>query len=232
MDKTLPFSAALGFAALLSAAALPLTTSHLVTGPSSHVQLTNTGTRAVTAWSIVITTHPEDGRTRRVVQSGDAYLAEVTHDLPRSSPYLDWLLPGQSRDLPLDPQPADATADVLAVVLDDGTALGEPQSLKAIFDHRIAERDEIHKVVDIFNAVLPVKQGTAALEELRTRFGSAPLQEESVPHRSAREAVDAFAQRATAGSPGSAEEADRALRSYATFVQRQYDVASRHAVRK
>ena len=228
MRKTLPFIVACGSAAWLSAAGLPLVASHLVTGPASHVELTNTGTRPVTAWSVAITTHPEDGRTRRVVQSGDAYLAEVTRDLPRSSPHLDWILPGQSRRLPLDPQPADATAEVMAVVLEDGTALGEPGTLKAIFDHRIAERDELRKVVDIFNAVLPTEQGAAALQELKMRFSGMAQDDESTAYRSAREAVSAFAQKAAVN----ADEADHSLRTYAAFVQRQYDVAVKHSVRK
>jgi hypothetical protein len=199
-----------------------------VTGASSHVELANTGSRAVTAWSVGITTHPQEGKTHREFHTADAYLAEVTRDLPRSSPHLDWLAPGESRTLPLDPQPADATVQVMAVVLDDGTALGEPQILQSIFDKRLAERDELHKVVDLFNAVLPVKRGAAALEELKARFSGAAPADESTTYRSAREAVNAFAQKAAVN----ADEADHSLRTYAAFVQRQYDVAVKHAVRK
>lgn len=222
------FATLLTLAPVLLAGGLPVVARHLVTGPSSQVELTNTGNRAVTAWSVAITTHPEEGRTHRVVQTGDAYLAEVTRDLPRSSLHLDWLLPGQSRVLPLDPQPADATVEVMAVVLDDGTALGEPQILKEIFAKRVAERDELHKVVDIFNAVLPAKRGAAAFEELKARFNGSVQTEESTPHRSAREAVNAFVQKAAAN----ADEADHSVRTYAAFIQRQYDVAAKHAVRK
>jgi hypothetical protein len=174
-------------------------------------------------------THPEAGRTHRVIHTGDAYLAEVTRDLPRSSPHLDWIPPGQSRVLPLDPQPPDATVEVMAVVLEDGTALGEPQVLKSIFDKRVMERDELRKVVDAFNAVLPSKRGAAAIDDLKSRFSASSGAEESTPHRSAREAVDAFAQKAAAGK---ADEADQSLRTYAAFVKRQYDVAAKHAVRK
>jgi len=223
------FAAILTLASILQGAELPLVAGHLATGPSSRVQVTSTASQPITAWSLAITTHPEEGRTHRVVQSSDAYLAEVTRDLPRSSPHLDWLQPGQSFDIPLDPQPADATVQVMAVVLEDGTALGEPQILKSIFDHRAAERDELHKVVDIFNVVLPAKRGAAALEELKSRFNASATPEESTPHRSAREAVDAFSQKALAGS---ADEADQSVRSYAAFVRRQYDVATKHALRK
>jgi len=202
---------------------------NLATGSSSHVELVNTGTKAVTAWSLGITTHPEAGKTHRVIHTGDAYIAEVTRDLPRSSPHLDWLAPGQSRVLPLDPQPADATVEVMAVVLEDGTALGEPQILKEIFDKRTRERDDLRKVVDIFNAVLPAKQGAAALEELKARFTALAPSAESTPLRSAREAVEAFSQKA---GTGKADEADQSLRKYAAFVQKQYDVAARHSVRK
>jgi hypothetical protein len=209
--------------------ALPVAAGQLATGPSSRVRITNTGTQPVTAWSLAITTHPEEGKTHRVVQTSDAYLADVTRDLPRSSPHLDWLRPGQSFEIPLDPQPPDASVAVMAVVLEDGTALGEPGILDAIFTHRAAERDELKRVVDAFDAVLPSSQGLAAIEALKRRFGAPDGAQESTPHRSAREAVESFAQRAAAGK---AEEADQSLRRYAAFVQRQYDVAAKHAVRK
>ena len=222
------FAAILALAFGLRAEALPVVAKNLATGPSSHVELVNTGNRAVTAWSLGITTHPDEGKTHRVIHTGDAYLAEVTRDLPRSSPHLDWLAPGQSRVLPLDPQPADAAVEVMAVVLEDGTALGEPQILKEIFDKRTKERDELRKVVDIFNGVLPNKRGAAAVEELKGRLSATGQSPESTPHRSAREAVDAFAQKAAVN----ADEADQSLRKYAAFIQKQYDVAARHSVRK
>jgi hypothetical protein len=231
MSIILTMSLALGLAATPQVDSLPVTAGRLTTGPSSHVQITNTGKQVVTAWSLAITTHPEEGKTHRVVQTSDAYLAEVTRDLPRASPHLDWLRPGESFDIPLDPQPADASVQVMAVVLEDGTALGEPEILKTIFDHRAAERDELRKVVDTFNAVLPSRNGTAALVELQRRFSASatPGADESTPHRSAREAVDTFAQKARAEDP---EQVDRSLRSYAAFVQRQYEVAVKHAVRR
>src|SRR5712691_95436 len=109
-------AASLAWAIVAHADGLPLVAGKLTTGPSSQVELKNTGGQAVTAWSLGIMTHPEAGRTHRVIHTGDAYLAEVTHDLPRSSPHLDWIPPGQSRVLPLDPQPAEATVEVMAVV--------------------------------------------------------------------------------------------------------------------
>ena len=222
-------TAALALAIAAHADGLPLVAGKLTPGPSSQVELKNTGNKAVTAWSLGILTHPDPSRTHKVIHTGDAYLAEVTRDLPRSSPHLDWILPGQSRVLPLDPQPPDATVEVMAVVLEDGTALGEPQVLTSIFDKRVAERDELRKVVDAFNAVLPSKRGAAAIEDLKSRLSASSGGEESTPHRSAREAVDAFAQKAAAGK---ADEADQSLRTYAAFVQRQYDVAAKHAVRR
>ena len=112
-------------------------------------------------------------------------------------------------------QPPDATVEVMAVVLEDGTALGEPQALKSIFDKRVVERDELRKVVETFNAVLPSKRGAAAIDDLKSRFSASSGAQESTPHRSAREAVDAFAQRAAAGK---ADEADQSLRTYAAFL--------------
>jgi hypothetical protein len=220
----------LAVAGTLQVGSLPVVAGHLVTGASSRVQISNTGGQPVTAWSLAITTHPEEGRTHRVVLTSDAYLADVTRDLPRASPHLDWLRPGQTFDVPLDPQPADATVQVMAVVLEDGTALGEPGILASIFEHRAAERDELRKVVDTFTAVLSSKHGAAAIEELKARFNASPDPGlEGTPHRSAREAVETFAQRAAAGK---ADEADQSIRSYAAFVQRQYEVAAKHAVRR
>jgi hypothetical protein len=229
MQHKLLIVATLALAVVVRADGLPLVAGKLTTGPSSQVELRNTGNKAVTAWSLGITTHPEASRIHRVIHTGDAYLAEVTRDLPRSSPHLDWIRPGQSKVLPLDPQPAEATVEVMAVVLEDGTALGEPQILKSIFDKRVAERDELHKVVDIFNAVLPAKRGAAALDDLKSRLAAPAGAEESTPHRSAREAVDAFSQKAAGGN---ADQADQSLRTYAAFVQRQYEVAAKHAARR
>jgi hypothetical protein len=221
--------AAVALPFVVRAESLPLVVGQVTPGPSSQVELKNTGTKAVTAWSLGILTHPDPSRTHKVVHTGDAYLAEVTRDLPRSSPHLDWIRPGQSRVLPLDPLPPDATVEVMAVVLEDGTALGEPQALKSIFDKRVLERDELRSVVDAFNAVLPSKRGAAAIEDLKSRLSASSGAEESTPHRSAREAVDAFAQKAAGGNE---DEADRSLRTYAAFVQKQYDVAVKHATRK
>jgi hypothetical protein len=229
MQHRFLLAAALALTVGVRADGLPLVVGKVTPGPSSQVELKNTGNKAVTAWSLGILTHPDPSRTHKVIHTGDAYLAEVTRDLPRSSPHLDWIPPGQSRVLPLDPQPPDATVEVMAVVLEDGTALGEPQTLKSIFDKRVVERDELRKVVDAFNAVLPTKHGTAAIEDLKSRLSASSGAEESTPHRSAREAVDAFAQKAAAGKP---DEADQSLRTYAAFVQRQYDVAAKHAVRR
>ena len=229
MHQRLLPAAVLALAIGVGADGLPLVAGKLTPGPASQVELKNTGNRAVTAWSLGILTHPDPSRTHKVIHTGDAYLAEVTRDLPRSSPHLDWILPGQSRVLPLDPQPPDATVEVMAVVLEDGTALGDPQTLQSIFDKRVAERDELRNVIDAFNAVLPTTHGAAAIDDLKSRFSAPSGAEESTPHRSAREAVDAFAQKAAAGK---ADEADQSLRTYAAFVQRQYDVAAKHATRR
>src|SRR5881227_3124906 len=86
--------AALALATVVHADGLPLVVGKLTTGPSSQVELKNTGTQAVTAWSLGILTHPDPSRTHKVVHTGDAYLAEVTRDLPRSSPHLDWIRAG------------------------------------------------------------------------------------------------------------------------------------------
>lgn len=201
-----------------------------MTGSSSHVELANSGDRAVTAWSIAITTRNPNGGFHRVVQTADAYLADVTRNLPRAPQHLDWIRPGQSREIPLDPQPGDATAQVLAVVLEDGSAIGEKTILASIFQKRAAERDALKRVVDTFDAVIPAKRGTTALNDLKARFAGAWAAEkdEPTPQRSVREAVDQFLRQAAQNE----DQADHSLREYAAFVKRQYDLAAKHAQRR
>jgi hypothetical protein len=225
MMLTLPVVLMWAVAAAQAGTELPLVASHLVTGPSSHVELTNRGSQPITAWSLAVVTQRGAGGTHREVETADGYLSEVTHGLPGSSDRFDRLMPGQTRQIALDSVPEGAKVEVVAVVLEDRTAFGDPEVVKAIFDHRAAERDELRKVVDILNDVLKAKQGVAALEELKARLG-APSPDQSTPHRAACEAVQTYLQRA-AGS--NAEEADRSIRTYAAFVQREHDLAMKHS---
>jgi hypothetical protein len=218
---------ALALTTLLLAPELPLT-GRLITGPPPQVELGNTGDRAVTAWSFVVISPTQTG-THREVHSADVYLSDVTRGLPQSDAHLDWLRPGQSRAVPVDAAPPGASVQIVALVLEDGTAFGEPDTVASFFAHRAAERDELKKVVDTFNASLQTKRGAAALEELQQRFTATAGAEESVPHRSAREAVGSWLQKAKAGGE---DQVEQSVRSYVAFVTRQYDAAVKHAVRK
>jgi hypothetical protein len=205
------------------AADLPIVVSRLVTGPSSHVELTNNAKQPATAWSVVMTSEA-NGRVHRVVQTRDTYIAEVTRGLPGSQEELDWLLPGSTRRMTLDPLPEGAAAEVLAVVMEDGTSVGDAETIKSIFARRTAERDALRHLVDTFRTVLPGTSGVAALEDLKTRLAASASDETA--QRAAVEAVDKFLQQAKAGAEN---DADQALRKYAAFVERQHDVAVKHA---
>jgi len=213
-------------AVVVYASDMPMTVSQLVTGAPGHVQITNTSGQAVTAWSLAVTTSPESGRTHREVYTADVYLSEATHGLPGSSERLERLLPGQSRQLPLDPLPSGATVDVIAVVLDDGTAVGDEQVIAPIFARRVKERDALRAVVDAFNDVLGTMRGAAALDALRERFTALALRDESIPCRAALDAVQTYARN------GNPNEIDQALRTYAAFVTREYELAVKHSRRK
>jgi hypothetical protein len=204
---------------------LPLVASHLTTGPASHVQLTNTGSQTVNAWSLAITTPVGSSGAHQVVESVDAYLSESTRGIVEIPDRLSGLLPGQTREIPLDPLPADATVRVLAVVLDDDTAVGDSETIRSIFSRRAVERDELHRVVETFNDVLASGRGISALQELKRRF-DVSVPEESTPHRAAREAVESYLRRATAEN---ANQIEQLLRQYAAVVERQYEVAARHS---
>lgn len=211
------------FSAAAVAADLPIVVSRLVTGPSSHVELTNTAKQPATAWSVVLTSEA-NGRVQRVVQTRDTYIAEVTRGLPGSQEELDWLVPGRTRKMTLDPIPDGTTVEVLAVVLEDGSSAGDAETIKSIFARRAAERDALGRLVEAFRSVLPSASGLAALEDLKARLAASPSDETA--HRAAVEAVDKFLQQAKAGGEN---DADQALRKYAAFVERQHAVAVKHA---
>jgi hypothetical protein len=210
-------------------AELPLVASDLTIGPNSHLRLTNKADQPVTAWSLAITTPVVDGQSRRFEETVDAYLSEITRDLTGSSDKLDRLLPGQAREISLQQVPAGSSIEVIAVVLQDGTALGDDRTIQSIFERRQMERDDLRAVVDIFSAVLPSTTGLPAFEELKRRFANPSQRSESTPMRSARDAVDAYLKVATLDNT---DALTQQLRSYADLVQRQYELAVRHSQQK
>jgi len=225
MSKTI-FASTLLLAAVVSAAEIPLTVSDVVTGPQSHVRLTNSGAQPVTAWSLAATTRTEAGRTRREVYTVDGYLSELTHGLPGAEAHRERLMPGQSREIPLDPLPAGAAIEPVAAVLDDGTAIGDETSLTQIFAKRAKERDALKAVADAFGEVLPARHGADAVAALTVRFNALVQRDQSMPCRAALDAVQSLQR----GMP--ADQIDQSLQKYADFVKRQYELAARHSQRR
>ncbi|HWW86616.1 MAG TPA: hypothetical protein VNZ26_23640 [Vicinamibacterales bacterium] len=208
---------------------MPLKLDGLVTGTSSHVRLTNTGTQTITAWSLAtLASTTTDGatKTHREVHTADGYLSEITHGLPGSSDLLDRLQPGESRELPLDSLPPGSTAEVVAVILEDGTGIGDEQIISAIFARRVKERDALRNVVQAFNDILPSRQGTAALDALRNLFSDLVQRDDSIPCRAALDAVQTYS-RST-----NADQIDQSLKVYSAFVTREYELALKHSQRK
>jgi hypothetical protein len=208
------------------AAQSPVIISDLVTGEASHVRITNTSRQPVTAWSLAATTEKPGGGTHREVYTTDGYLSEATHGLPKAAERLERLMPAESRELPLDPHPPDAKVDVVATVMDDGTAMGDEAALASIFANRVKERDALKAVVDVFAAVLPEKHGADALTALRERFTAMVQQNDTVPCHAALDAVQAYERKAQA------PEIDTSLRTYADFVNREYQLAAKHSQRR
>ena len=204
----------------------PVIISDLVTGEASHVRITNTSRQPVTAWSLAATTESSGGRTHREVYTTDGYLSEVTHGLPKAAARFERLMPGEARDLPLDPLPAGARVEVVATVMDDGTAMGEASAIAAIFANRVKERDALKEVVDAFHAVLPAAHGAEALSALKARLGALVERNDNVPCHAALEAVQAYERR------GHTQSIDKSLRTYADFVTREYALAEKHSQRR
>lgn len=213
-------------ASTVQAADSPVIISDLVTGEASHVRITNTARQPVTAWSLAATSETSAGRTHREVYTTDGYLSEVTHGLPKAAARFERLMPGEARDLPLDPLPAGARVEVVATVMDDGTAMGEAGAIASIFANRVKERDALKEVVDAFHAVLPAAHGAEALSALKDRLGALVERNDNVPCHAALEAVQAYERR------GHTQSIDKSLRTYADFVTREYALAVKHSQRK
>ena len=208
------------------AAESPLIVSDLVTGEASHVRITNTAGQPITAWSLAATTEKPGGGTHREVYTTEGYLSEATHGLPKAARRLERLMPGESRDLPLDPLPAGVKVDVIATVLDDGTAIGDEKAIASIFANRVKEREALKSVVDAFNAVLSVKHGPEALAALRDRFAALVEKNDNVPCRAALDAVQAYERK------GQPDQTEKSLRTYADFVSKEYALAEKHSQRR
>jgi len=219
----------LAAASRVVAADLPVVVSNLTTGASSHVDLTNTSNQPATAWTLVVTTNEGGGQTRRASETIDAYLSEVTRDFAGTSAAVDRLMPGQTRQMMLDPVASGAKAEVTAVVLEDGTALGDEEALASVFESRAKERDDLREVSTVFSAVLPSMKGTEALQALKQRFSTPAGSSESVAHQAVRQAIDSYLQRASAAN---IDSIDQLVRKYADIVRREYELAERHSRRK
>src|SRR5262245_41059166 len=211
--------------AVLAAADAPLS-PRLIPGSPPAVELRNPGAKAATAWSFAVSSPNPNGGIHRELHSADVYLSEVTRGLPRAPNHLDWLRTGETRTVPVDAAPPGATVEIMAVVFEDAATWGDQKTLTEFFTKRAAERDELGKVVATFDGVVPAQKGVAALEELHRRFAASAAGQEATPHRSAREAVDAYLQKAKAPTP---EDTDQALRTYIEFVRKQHDLAVKHA---
>jgi hypothetical protein len=215
-------------AILWMAAALPVVVGQLSTGPHAHMTVTNTASQPVTGWAFAVVTHPEPGRTHREVETIDGYLSEATRGIQGSAERLERLMPQQSRDIQLDVLPQDATVEVVAVILDDGTAMGDEAVIAPMFARRVKERDALGAVVAVFNDVLSSQHGPAALDALKERLLALPSRDE-VPCRAAIEAVETYRQR---GGARTADQLDESLRMYAAFVTREHELAKKHSQRR
>ncbi len=216
----------IAFVSTAQAAESPVMISDLVTGDASHVRITNTSRQPVTAWSLAATTESAGGRMHREVYTTDGYLSEVTHGLPKAAERLERLMPGEARNLPLDPLPAGAKVEVVATVMDDGTAIGEEKAITSIFANRVKERDALKAVVDAFTTVLPGKRGSEALSALKDRLSALVERDDNVPCHAALDAVQAYERK------GQPNQVDKSLRTYADFVTREYELAVKHSQRR
>lgn len=220
------FSMLLGLTLISAAAEWPVAIGAITAGTPGKARITNSSTQPATAWSLAVTTESPQGRRHREIYTTDGYLSEVTHGLPNAVERLERLMPGESREVELDSVPPGAKVEVIAVVMGDGTAIGDAIALTAIFSHRVEERDGLKAVVDAFNEVLAANRGAEALSALRTRLASLVTRYDNVPCHAALDAVQTYARK------GDADDIDRSLHMYADFVAKEYELAARHSARR
>src|SRR5436190_18018666 len=201
-------------------------TARIVPGTPPSIELTNTGSQPITAWSVAVVSPNAQGGTHRETHTADSYLAEVTRNLPRAPQHLDWLQPGASTRIPVDAAPEGATVEIVAVIFADRTAEGDPQTVQTFFAHRRVERDQLRDVSEAFDRVLSAQRGLAALKALQQRFADAAA--DSVPHQTAREAVATYLAQAERGADA-AEFADQQMRHISATVKMQYVLAVGYA---
>lgn len=226
MSIRLYLSLLLSLTTLATTPEWPLVVGEITTGTPGRVRITNRGAQPVTAWSLAVSTESAQGRRHREVYTTDGYLSEVTHGLPNAVARLERLMPGESREVPLDSVPAGAKVEVIAAVMNDVTAIGDQTALTAIFTHRAQERDGLKAVVDAFDEVLAASHGAEALSALRTRLAPLVARYDNVPCHAALDAVQTYARK------GDAEEIDRSLHMYADFVSKEFELAARHSERR
>src|SRR5262245_635699 len=92
----------------LAAADIPLAVAK-APGSANQVELRNTGTRPINAWAFAVTSPNASGGLHREFHSADVYMSEVTGGLQGAEPHLRALRPGESRAVPVDPIPGNAT---------------------------------------------------------------------------------------------------------------------------
>src|SRR5436190_19859561 len=110
-------------------------TARIAAGTPPSVELTNTGSQPITAWSFTVVSPNAQGGTHRETHTADAYLAEVTRNLPRAPQHLDWLQPVQTVRIPVHVAPTGATVQIVAVIVADRTGTGDPQPPHAFLEH-------------------------------------------------------------------------------------------------
>ena len=218
-------TSALALAILLAQPSIPVS-ARVVEGTPPAVELTNTGSRPITAWSFAVTSPNAQGGTHHETHTADVYLSAVTRDLPRSPEHLDWLQPGRRVRVPIDAAPPNASVELVAVIFADRTAIGDPQIIHAFFEHRGVERDQLRDVSNVMESVLKTQRGVDALNAIDAQL--VHNNPESVPHRTARDAVAAYLA-APVGTSGRDDALDQQIRQYAAFVKKQYELAAEHA---
>jgi hypothetical protein len=197
-----------------------------------ELELVNNGPSPATAWTIDVNVHRTVGGPSRHSSIGiDNYTVDAVRGLvPAKEVDAKFPQPGQPYAFSIMGSfESVPEVHVVAVVLEDGTAYGDQDVVRQVFERRTAERDAAQSVLAELRGVQRSKRGMAALVDAKARM-AIPLANSpgAGMWRLADQNLALKIREAEAGRT----DPDLALASVIDTVGREYQAAIKHSVKR
>jgi hypothetical protein len=225
---------ALNFNERASAQPLPLLITDVQVNPAGHLEyaLLNTTPQPATAWSVALTVRRPDGSlSRRMRITTDSFINEARRGTrPDSAIDEQLLMPNTPRQFTL-PGPFAGTPELTstALVLTDGTSLGDAIAIDDIFRLRVAEREARRQILDQIREVQRSRVGLDALQEAKTRL-THPVSSDmaAAVWENARQQVTILLEQATNNRADPTADLARLV----ARLEREFNATVKHSVRR